>query len=106
MQKFDIKRGDTSPAIRFSLIPSDLNLFGAGVKFQMRNPRLGTTIDAPAEIISATPPVVQYNWQAGDTAEVGQYQAEFRVEYADGAIETFPNRGFIIVNVNKDVPDL
>jgi len=106
MQRFDIKKDDTSPAIRFNLIPDSFSLFGASVRFQMRNSVLGTVIDEPAEVISFVPPVVQYNWKVGDTAEVSQYQAEFRVEYADGAIETFPNKGFIIVNVNKDVPDL
>ena len=105
MQRFDIKRGDTSPSIRFSLLPNDFSLFGSQVHFQMRPIRGETSIDRPAEIISALPPVVQYDWQEGDTDIKGLFQAEFRIEYSDGTIETFPNRSFITVSVNEDVPD-
>ena len=106
MQTFIVKRGDTSPGIRFALLPADITLAGASVRFQMR--RLGgdTVIDAPAQIVTAEPPVVAYAWQPEDTAEAGRYEAEFRVEYLDGAVETFPNAGFISVMVHPDVPDL
>ena len=105
MQRFDIKRGDTSPSIRFSLIPYDMTLAGATVRFQMRPIRGETVIDEPAQIITDLPPVVQYNWQAGDTDTAGAFEAEFRVEYTDGSIETFPNRGFLTVLINVEVPD-
>jgi hypothetical protein len=105
MERFDIKRGDTSPSIRFSLLPDDISLFGGSVRFQMRRINRQTVIDQPAEIITVLPPVVQYNWQAGDTDTADTYHAEFRVEYADGSVETFPNRSFITISVNKDVPD-
>lgn len=101
--EFNIKRGDTSPAIRFGLLPSDLTLTGASVRFQMRPIGGQTVIDEPASIVTPSPPVVQYDWQSGDTDITGSYQAEFRVEYSDGAIETFPNLRFITVNVNDDV---
>jgi hypothetical protein len=106
MEQFNIKRGDTSPSLRFSLIPNDITLAGATVRFQMRPIRGETVIDEPAQIISDLPPVVQYDWQAGDTEKTGFYQAEFRIEYADEAIETFPNKGFISVVINDDVPDI
>jgi hypothetical protein len=105
MEQFNIKRGDTSPSIRFSLIPDDMTLAGATVRFQMRPIRGETVIDEPAQIITDSPPVVQYNWQAGDTDTAGTFEAEFRVDYTDGSIETFPNRGFITVSINVDVPD-
>ena len=31
------------------------------------------------------------------------FEAEFRVTFADGSIETFPNAGFIPVRINEDV---
>ena len=36
MLKFVIKRGDTSPALRFALLPDSVSLAGATVRFQMR----------------------------------------------------------------------
>jgi len=105
-QVFNIKRGDTSPAIRFALEPSDISLNGAAVQFQMRVRGGATVIDQAAVIDSASPPIVSYAWGAQDTATPGWYEAEFRVTYFDGAIETFPNRGFINVVVNREVTEL
>ncbi len=103
MDIFSIKRGDTSPAVRYALLPATIDLAGANVQFQMRS-RFGVTIvDLPAVIITDLPPVVQYNWQAIDTATAGQFEAEFRVTYADGAIETFPNTEFIQIRIAEDV---
>ena len=106
-QNFSIKRGDTSPAIQFALAPASVNLVLADVQFQMR-PRGGgdTVIDAPALVVSETPPVVGYAWQAADTETAGWYEAEFRVTYFDGTVETFPNAAFINVFINGDVADL
>jgi hypothetical protein len=107
MEEFDIKRGDTGPSIRYSLLPATITIAGATVRFQMRAIGSGQTlIDAVATIITPSPPVVQYDWQAGDTDTAGIYQAEWRVEYADSSVETFPNRGFVQVNVNDDIPSL
>ena len=104
---FQIKRGDTSPGIKYELLPSDINLSGATVRFQMQSLSRQTIIDAPAVIEQTTaPPIVSYAWASGDTEKAGNYRAEFRVEYADGSIETFPNKGFINLKVNPDVQDL
>ena len=107
MLKFVIKRGDTSPALRFTLLPADITLAGASVRFQMR-PRGGVTvIDRPAETLSAVAPAtVAHLWQPGETDTPGRYEAEFRVTYMDGTIETFPNIGFIEVFVTEDVPGM
>ncbi len=103
--KFNIKRGDTSPSLRMALAPETLNLTGASVQFQMRPRRKTTSIDAAANVITASPPVVEYAWSPGETDLAGFYEAEFKVTYADGSIETFPNAGFIDVTINEDVPD-
>ena len=107
MQQFVIKRGDTSPALRYLLLPADVTLAGASVRFQMR-PRGGTTmIDRPAEIVTVfEPALVAYAWQQGDTDIAGRYEAEFRATYMDGTFETFPNLGFIEVFVTENVPGL
>jgi hypothetical protein len=104
MDGFTIKRGDTSPAIRYALEPATVVLTGATVRFQMRARNGAVLMDVAALVVPATgTPTVEYSWQAGDTATAGLYEAEFRVTYADGKIETFPNEGFIPVRVNEDV---
>ena len=107
MQKFIIKRGDTSPALRYTLLPETLSLAGALVHFQMRRRGGATVIDRPATIVTVyDPAVVTHLWQPGETDTPGRYEAEFRVTYLDGAIETFPNLGFIEVFVTEGVPGL
>ena len=103
-ESFSIKRNDTAPAIRYALYPATVDLTGASVKFQMR-PRNGAMVlDVTASIVTATgTPTVEYSWQTGNTATAGVYEAEFRVTYADGKIETFPNVGFIAVRISEDV---
>ena len=105
MQAFDIKRGDTGPALRYALSPADVNIAGASVQFQMRKWGGDTVLDVAASIVTTSPPVVRHDWAAGQTDEMGLHQAEFRVTYADGSIETFPNKGFIAVSINEDVPN-
>lgn len=107
MLKFTIKRGDTSPALRFALLPDSVSLAGAMVRFQMRARGGATVIDRPANILSVfAPAVVAHRWVSGETDQAGRFEAEFRVTYLDGTIETFPNLGFIEVFVIEDVPSL
>ena len=106
MQHFIIKRADTSPALRYELKPSNITLAAASVQFQMRVKGGDTVIDASADIVDPSPPVVEYKWQDGDTDVEGCYEAEFRVTYLDGTRETFPNRGFIQVQIGEDIPDI
>ena len=107
METFYIKRGDTSPAIRYALSPATVDLTGATVQFQMRarRPRGGPpVIDAAAVVVTATgTPTVEYQWQDGETANAGEYQAEFEVTYTNGKIETFPNDEFILVKIAEDI---
>lgn len=104
IETFHIKRGDTMPALGLALEPAGVSLAGANVRFRMRRrggemviDRAATAIDLPLGV------AVEHAWQAGDTAEAGAFEAEFRVVYADGAVETFPNAGFIPVRIGEDV---
>jgi hypothetical protein len=107
METFYIKRGDTTPAIRYALDPASVVLTGATVLFQMRPRRpkgAAAVIDSAAVVVTATgTPTVEYAWQPGDTDNAGLFDAEFRVTYADGKVETFPNDGFIEVKVSGDI---
>lgn len=87
---YETFQNDTSPSIGYQL-PVGVNIAAASVVFSMR-PRSSATpvIDrGVARIVTLDPPVVAYDWAAGDTAVMGFYLAEFEVTYADGAVETF-----------------
>ena len=88
MADFNIKQGDTRPALLAQLYEdsSEVDLTGATVKFHM-----GTSIDAPATIREAATGKVKYQWAAGDTDTGGLFDFEFEVTFPDGRIETFPN---------------
>ena len=104
---FYIKQNDTSPNLRAILKDGDevaINLTDATIRFHMRTIG-GTTavVDDAASIVSAENGIVQYIWDAADTATVGSYQAEFEVTFADSSIETFPNNGYIRVEITDDI---
>lgn len=81
-----------------------MDLTGASVQFQWRRRGAATALSRAATVVTATgTPTVQHNWVAGDTDTAGLYEGEFRVTYADGSIETFPNSGFIDLRISEDV---
>jgi hypothetical protein len=104
MSTFRIKENDTSPAILFALTPTSVNLNGAAALFRMRP--IGSTawaITESADIqIATVTPTLRYDWDATDTATPGFYEAEFVVTYSDNTVETFPNSGFITINIVGD----
>lgn len=106
MGTFYIKQNDTQPALRAQLKDGDdypIVLTGASVRFHMRTLTGTVVVDEAATIITPANGIVQYNWQAADTATVGSYQAEFEVTYNDGSIETFPNSGYIRIQITDDI---
>jgi hypothetical protein len=104
---FLIKQNDTGPAMLATLQDASgaaVNITGALVRFHMR--QIGSTqvkVDAAATIVAPFDGAVRYNWLAADTDTVGSYQAEFEVTYADASIETFPNDGYIRVEIIDDI---
>ena len=104
---FYIKQNDTSPSMLATLQDADaaaVNITGASIRFHMR--AIGSTqvaTDQAVVIVDAEAGEVRYDWQAADTATVGSYQAEFEVTYGDGSIETFPNDGYIRVQITDDI---
>lgn len=108
MATFSIKEGDTSPAILYTLSPGDISLVGASVVFNMADRRGNLKVNRGAATItddgdSSDTPTVRYAWQSADTDASGVYFAEFEVTYSDGTIETFPNGGFITINIAEDL---
>ena len=105
---FYIKQNDTRPAIAANLTDANaaaVNLTGATVKFSMRVDPAGTVKvnAATATIDDAEAGQVSYNWTASDTNTADDYEAEFQVTFAGGAVQTFPGRNWIAVHVIDDV---
>lgn len=104
---FYIKQNDTFPVIRATLRSGNgdpIDLDSATVRFHMRQIGSNTVkIDAAGGVVLASDGVVQYIWSEDDTDTVGAYQAEFEVTYPGGSVETFPNDGYIRVEITDDI---
>ena len=104
---FFLKQGDLLPSIQAQLldtsgVPVDLTgVLGVNFCFRRRNNTNVTT--AAATIVDATNGVVQYDWVAGDTDTVGEYEAEWVVTFASGKEQTFPSEGFNEFEVTEDL---
>ena len=46
---------------------------------------------------------IQYDWASANTNTADVYEGEFQVTYADSSIQTFPNDGYILIDVKDDV---
>lgn len=101
---FTIKRGDTATSLRYALLPATVDLTGANVVFVWHKKGDNARSSRNALIITATgTPTVQHDWQTGDTATIGEYEGEFEVTYENGKKETFPNKGFIAIQIGQDI---
>lgn len=106
MATFVIKRGDTAPVLPVMLQNPDgtpANLTGAAVRFVMQNAVGTDVVSRAAAIVDLPTASVNFNWQSSDTAVAGDFRAEFEVTFLDGSIGTFPNNGYLTVQI---VPDL
>jgi len=104
---FSLKKNDTSPAMLATLQGANgvaINLTGASVRFYMRPVGGGqATVNEAAVIMAAESGLVRYDWVNGSTGTVGSFQSEFELTYPDGAVETFPNNGYIRVEIIDDI---
>lgn len=103
---FKMKRNDTSPNISGVCKDADgvaIDITGASVRFHMKDKDGNTVVDAAASIGVAASGEVYYAWQAADTDIAGSFKGEFEVTYSGGAIETFPNDGYIPIRIYEDL---
>ena len=115
LDTFQIKRGDTLPAIRRTLRFSNgdtqdlTNATGVVFVYAPRdgpNPDFTNQVTRTANIIgSAVNGVVEYPWVTDDTDTVETFFAEFQVTFTGGDKLTFPNGEgqYILVKVTQDV---
>lgn len=103
---FYLKRGDTLPPMRATLLEADgvtpVDLAGATVVLQLRDRRGTHLFDADCTVLDAEAGRVEYEWVEGDTDTVGAHRAEFEITSSDG-IATAPNYGFVTVHISEDI---
>lgn len=103
---FRIKQNDTSPSLEATLSDANLvpvNLTSATVMLHMKAIGGDVVLDEQMTVTDAVGGVVQYDWQAGDTATVGTYYVEFEVTYSDASVETFPNTGNLPLVITREL---
>jgi len=104
---FTITQNDTSPSIKATLKDGAgvvVDLTGATCKMHMLALGSGVLkVNALTTITEPTTGVVQYNWLAADTTDVGTYEVQFEVTYSNATIETFPNSGSLPLVITKEL---
>jgi hypothetical protein len=104
---FTLKQHDTRPKIQVALAiggaEADLTT-ATSVTFIMAPAAGGAaTVDAAATILDAATGSVSYDWAAGDTDDVGSFDAEFEVVWSDGTKQTFPTATYISIEIVADL---
>ncbi len=113
---FSIKTGDTSSSI-YATLEDDtgtaVDIQAATVRFKL-GPLTGGTLVVAADATNAqigagtvdgsTGDVV-YNWGTlgAVPGTAGWYRGEWEVTFTNGAIQTFPNDGYMIVAIGEDL---
>jgi hypothetical protein len=112
LNQFNIKKGDTLPALKTQLIDRTclgskipFSLTGVtGVTFTMKNECGDIKIMANnAEVVSYSGGVIQYNWNFEDTNDIGVFYGEFQLFFADGNRMSVPKIGSIKINIGNGV---
>ena len=106
MYDITIKRGDTRNCIKAVLKDArgaPVDLTGCSVRFYMAPLNRAAIISRAAHVEDAAAGEVWLVWASGDTDTSGVYRAEFEVVYQDGRRETFPNDGYISIQIIDDL---
>lgn len=101
-----IKRGDTRNCIKAVLkdaAGAPVDLTDCEVKFHMAPLGRQAIVSRGAHIEDAAAGEVWVVWAPGETDAAGVYRAEFEVLYDDGKRETFPNDGYINIQILNDL---
>jgi hypothetical protein len=105
----NIKRYDTKTPIRAVLkdnAGTPIPLAGCLVNFILYNKSRGEKVaDRAATILDENGGIVLFSFTREELTNVGHMLGEFKVTYSDGSIETFPNKGYIEINIEKDLSD-
>lgn len=97
-----VKQNDTRPLeAKLAVNSVAIGLAGATVRFHMRprTPGVGSTVNGLCTIVDAAAGRVRYAWLPADVDTPGLHRAEFEVTFGDGTVETFPNDGWLDVEI-------
>lgn len=118
---FRIKQHDLKPSLQVVLLSdmpqqdpglppqsNPVNLTQAtAARLLMSSRRTGLKVSGAMTIadqsVVANLGLVTYDWQAGDTDTVGQFDAEIEVTWPTGKPQTFPANQYFTVDVQKDL---
>ncbi len=108
-----LKQGDTGPPLKVRFAdengnPVELDTSTDAMTFHIEDENgQSLTTASSASIENGPEGVVSYEWGASDTDETGTFFAEFRVTFnenqSDERIETFPNTGYITVEIIEEI---
>jgi hypothetical protein len=99
-----LKAGDSWPPLAATLSDGSgpVNLTTAdSVRWIMKSG--STVVSGPCVVADAVNGRVAYAWDPGDTDTAGAYQGEFEVTWNVGEVETFPNDGYVSVQIIADL---
>lgn len=107
MADFHVRTGNRLPAIEATLYRDRkvADLTGASTVHLIYRPAAGGAIitKTAAFVEALTGGKVKYAWAANDTDTVGEYEAYWRVTYATGEQESFPNNGFFTMKFTENL---
>jgi hypothetical protein len=99
-----LKRNDTKVNLKATLSNESgpVDLTGCSVCFLMSK-RNTIKVNKESLIQEGTNGLVWVVFEQEDTNETGTFQAEFEVTFPDERKETFPNSGYILINIQSDL---
>jgi hypothetical protein len=111
MADFEIKRGDSHPALVAVLSDADgpIDLTTAvAVLLLFKTPTGTTTFSRACAVTGAASGEVTYDWSLADAATgptslVNTFNIEWEIEWGDGAKTTVPNKGYKTVEITPDL---
>lgn len=103
-----LKKNDRKPPVLAQAVDIDGNIVdltdAVSVTFKMRIAS-GTTnkVSSSATIQNAKTGIMMYNWGDGDTDVPGNYNAIFVVNWGSDVPQTFPGKGFMIIQIEDTI---
>jgi hypothetical protein len=112
-QVFKIKRNDTLPALKLSIMTTDRLGSKSGYDLTEVTGATFTMIEdkcksikvysQSAEITCYSGGTLQYNWSNGDTDTSGTYMGEFELNFSDGTRMSIPSIGGVRIEIIDDL---
>lgn len=107
---FVISQGNTIPSVTATITDptgNPVNLTSATVTFVMRSEQQASaTVNAAATIVSAPAGTVSYTFTTAQTGTPGLYNAQFNVTESGGGTYTYPNVGFMSIEVQPSLASM